>query len=300
MTGPRTTVIVPCWNDGRFVRDAVASVRRQDRPVRVVVVDDGSTDPETQAALADLERDSVRVIRQRNRGVSGARTVALNAADTEFVLALDADDVLVDGVLGAMIDALDANPQAAAAWGDQSAFGADDYVNPAWPTLDPWLITYMNRISVTALYRREALEEVGGWTLEDGYEDWDVWLALAEKGWSGAHIGRPHLRYRQHDGSDAAARGLARDRERHDDVTRLLRDRHPNLFTARRWTRGESIAPRAIRWAFSAIDAIPRIGDARRHRLHDLALRALMPSMRPLVDGRRQAGPLGNVLRRLR
>ena len=66
------TAVIPCFNHGRYVREAVESVLTQDaRPPHIVVVDDGSTDEATQAALAELP-DHVMVVRQPNSGVSGA------------------------------------------------------------------------------------------------------------------------------------------------------------------------------------------------------------------------------------
>jgi len=62
----RVAVVIPCWNDGRFVAEAVASVQAQREPCELVVVDDGSTDTQTAAELRWLEQSGVVVVRQPN------------------------------------------------------------------------------------------------------------------------------------------------------------------------------------------------------------------------------------------
>src|SRR5438552_298882 len=69
---PRVAVVVPCFDDGETLPDALASLAEQE-PHELVVVDDGSTDPATLETLADVERRGVRVVRRANGGLSAAR-----------------------------------------------------------------------------------------------------------------------------------------------------------------------------------------------------------------------------------
>src|SRR3954453_1473228 len=85
------TVVIACFNYGRFLPEAVESARSQG--AHVIVVDDGSTDPGTHAAL-DALSDQVEVVRQDNAGVCAARNAGLRRATTKYLLALDADDRL--------------------------------------------------------------------------------------------------------------------------------------------------------------------------------------------------------------
>ncbi len=290
----RVAVVIPCWNDGRFVAEAVASVQAQREPCELVVVDDGSTDTQTAAELRWLEQSGVVVVRQPNRGVALARMAGLEHTSAPYVFPLDADDRLAGDVLHELADALDANLSLAAAWGDTQAFGTIDWVFPTWRCLDPWLVTYVNRLPVSCLYRRTALLECSGWSLAEGYEDWDLWFRLAAKGWGGTHIGRVHLEYRQH----PEARMLSREQARHDRTFQGFRERHARLFAARHRSSHKTLAPRRVRLVFRIIDA-SRVSDSRRHRMHDVALRTLIPATRPLVDGLPQTSPLKVAARRL-
>jgi glycosyltransferase involved in cell wall biosynthesis len=104
MRAPSVTVVIPCFNQGHFLADAVASVRAQEIEggVELIVVDDGSTD-ETSALASRL---GATLVRQSNRGLSSARNAGLAAAHGVFAVFLDADDELLPGSLAAGVAAL--------------------------------------------------------------------------------------------------------------------------------------------------------------------------------------------------
>ena len=225
----RVAVIVPCFNDGAVVGEAVASVRAVAEPVELVVVDDGSTDPETARVLDGLRADGVRVLRQANTGLPGARMAGVAATQAAYVFPLDADDVLEPATLPLMADALDADPGAAVCYGDYVEFGGPEKLVRGVPErLDPYRIAYANEYPVTALFRRSALEQAGGWRpIQYGYEDWDLWMGLAETGLHGVHAGPGRITYRRRLHGD---RMLTTAKRNHREIYRELRARHPVLF----------------------------------------------------------------------
>jgi glycosyltransferase involved in cell wall biosynthesis len=225
----RIAVIVPCHNDGVLAAESVASVPKE-AGVELVVVDDASTDPATLAQLDDLERSGVRVLRRERCGGPGvARSDGLAATSAALVYALDADDVLVPGALDAMAQSLEDAPAAGFTWGDYEVFGdmRGRYRSP--DRFLPWTLTYVNPYPICSMFRREALELVGGWQRARGYEDWDLWLALAERGVPGTPTRRVVYRRRLHgDGGR-----LAQDRSEHQRLYAELRARHAELFARR-------------------------------------------------------------------
>lgn len=227
---PRVAVIVPCFNDGTIAHEAVASLAAQE-PVELVVVDDASTDAATAEALAALDRQGVRVIRhQENQGLSVARMTGLQATRAPFVFPLDSDDLVAAGALTPLADLLQSRPEVAAAFADYEEFGTRARIVTVPARLDPYRIAYRNEYPVSSMFRREALERVGGW--QDvaglvGYEDWNLWMTLAERGELAVHVGAGTvaLRRRMH-----GTRMLGDAGQRHRELYGHLRRLHPSLF----------------------------------------------------------------------
>ncbi|MGH2743963.1 MAG: glycosyltransferase family 2 protein [Thermoleophilaceae bacterium] len=257
----RTAVIVPCYEDGDTLQETVASVRDQE-PCELVVVDDGSQAPETLRILEELESAGVTVVRQENRGVSAARMKGVAVTSAPYVFPLDADDTLVPGALTSLADVLDARPDLAAVWGFTEVFGDVTYTRRRRASrIDPWRLTYFNGLPYTALLRRTALLGVGGWQVRGGYEDWDLWMALAERGFEGSFIKTPATRYRVH-GSRMWREAAAR----HDRIHEELRRRHLALFARRRRNWRRSAEPWRVKLVVPVAGALP-ISARNRTRL---------------------------------
>src|SRR5438105_429631 len=106
MTGsvfqPAVSVVIPCHNASRWIRETLASVVAQNHDgLQIIVVDDGSTDD--SAAIVDREFSDATLIRTPNRGASHARNTGTEAAFGDFIQYLDADDLLAPGKLAAQI-----------------------------------------------------------------------------------------------------------------------------------------------------------------------------------------------------
>jgi glycosyltransferase involved in cell wall biosynthesis len=258
---PRVAVLVPCFNDGETLPTTLASLEDEE-PHELVVVDDGSDDDATLATLAHLAATGTRIVHKENGGLSSARMAGVAATSAPYVFPLDADDAVVSGALAALADALDSAPEAALAWGNIEVWGEVEAELDVARSLDPWLLTYLNDVPVASLLRRTALEEAGGWSMGSGYEDWDLWLALAERGHSGIHVRRATLRYRRRSG-----RMLDDCTPQHAALYAKLRQRHPALFAARGANRRRSTAPLRTKIAFPFVEALP-LDPFTRHRLY--------------------------------
>ena len=224
----RVCVIVTCHGEGPLLKEAVRSVRESE-PVELVVVDDASGDDTTRGALRQLEAGDFRVLRQEvNGGVASARMRGLAETSARFVYPLDADDLALPGVLARMADALDADPGAAACVGDIIEFGEYELVRETPARLDPYRVAFTNEYPITALFRRTAIEAAGGWRrlgAHQGYDDWGLWMGLAERGERIIHLGAPGYRRRLH-----GPRLNQQARARHRDLYAELRRAHPDLF----------------------------------------------------------------------
>ncbi len=225
--GARVAVIIPCYNDGELAAEAVASVREHE-PFELVVVDDGSDDAPTRAALERLESDGIRVLRhEQNRGLPAARDTGLAATSARYVFPLDSDDLAIGYLLGAMADRLDDQPEAGVCFGDYEEFGSVHHTRAVPARLDPFRLAYTNEYPVSALFRRELLESVGGWAPIEAYEDWHMWMTLAERGVTGVHFGFGVITFRKR---VHGQRMLTKARAVHRRLYARLRADHPRLF----------------------------------------------------------------------
>lgn len=199
------TVVIPCFNQARFLAHAIASVRRQTYPsVELLVVDDGSTDETAALAIGH----GVNLVRQPNRGVSEARNAGLAHARGELVVFLDADDQLLDDAVYNGVVLLASHPDKACAVGRCTAMDADGRAVPSvHAVVEPsqlyrtWLSRNFVWTPAAAIFRRHALSAIGGFPEALGpAADYAVYLALAR---TGGVIYQPRdvARYRQHDGS---------------------------------------------------------------------------------------------------
>ena len=197
----RIAVIIPCFNDGPLLAETIASIDERE-PLDLVVVDDGSTDSKTVDTVDRLEADGVRVVRHEvNRGLVYARATGLDVTTAPFVFPLDSDDLAVPGAFGRMADRLDGVPEAVVCYGDYEEFGTHELIRAVPSTIDPYRVAYANEYPVSALFRRSVFDEASAWKLpQRGYEDWSLWMAIAERGLPGVYLGpgEPTFRKRFH------------------------------------------------------------------------------------------------------
>jgi glycosyltransferase involved in cell wall biosynthesis len=261
MSSARTavSVVVPCFNEGDLLLESVESLLG-DEPSELIVVNDGSTDERTLEILDQLASEGVHVISQENAGTIGALITGFDAATAPYILCFAADDVLEPGAIAALCDALDRERSAAAAWGDAQKFGLATFRVPSAPSIDPWLLTYVTLLPGMALFRREAINDVGGWRARDGIEDWDLWLALAERGWSGVYLPQVTFWYRR----DHAGRSVDQERTLEEQYARL-RQRHKKLFSNRATYRDRSDAPATVKLLLPLVDRLPVSRLAKTH-----------------------------------
>jgi glycosyltransferase involved in cell wall biosynthesis len=230
------TVVIPCFNHGRFLLESVDAALAQDGgPPSVIVVDDGSTDTETRRALDELP-DTVELIRQENAGVSAARNAGFENSDAELLLMVDADDRLTPDALDVLRPPLEASPDVGYCYGLMKLIGAWSGVL-RFPDFDPYILLHRSIAGAQlGLVRRRCWEDAGGFdSAIDGYEDWDFCLSALEKGWRGLQINRVTHEYRKHERS-----GNEEHRRRYRHVYRQIRAKHADLFARRREFARES------------------------------------------------------------
>ena len=219
---PLVSVIVPMYNAAPYITEALDSiVASAYRPIEVVVVDDGSTDDSLSIAQAYAAVHSeVRVLTQRNAGVSAARNHAIREAKGEFILPVDADDRISPLFIGHAVAAMQADVRVVGC--KARFFGARE---GEWvlPEYSPRLLARKNMIPISSMFRKADWERAGGFCEEEIYrEDWDFWLSILESGGRYVRLDETGLYYRV---LPHSRRKLAKQRKR--AIVDAINRRHP-------------------------------------------------------------------------
>jgi glycosyltransferase involved in cell wall biosynthesis/GT2 family glycosyltransferase len=231
---PQVSVIVPFYNLAAFLPRTLDSLRAQSfHGFETILVDDGSSDHDAAALLAEIERGrhgEVRLIRQPNAGLSAARNAGLAASRGRWVVPLDADDTLEPTFLESCLDAASRDPGATFVTSLVRYFyESPDRPHGGWVPLgiDRDLLAFTNcAATCTALIDREALRAAGGYDpWLTSYEDWDLWCRLAARGARGLVIPEFLISYRCRPDSMVRTEGKAR----RDLIHACLIARHASL-----------------------------------------------------------------------
>ncbi len=210
---PAVSVLVPCFNLGEFLPEAVDSVLAQTfQDFEILVVDDGSTDAHTLEVLRNFRRPRTTVFRTENRGLH---------ARGRYVCALDADDRLLPRFLEKTVALLERDQNLAFVSTWLEAFGSESFLWKPERCDFPRLLAECVVLTASPV-RREVLLGAGGWdeSFREGEEDWDLWLTLTEQGRRGAIVPEILFQYRQRPGS--MRRECARPEVRMPLVRRLM------------------------------------------------------------------------------
>ncbi|MEJ2136585.1 MAG: glycosyltransferase family A protein, partial [Desulfofustis sp.] len=222
------SVIIPCYNQGAFLSEAVESVRAQTHEnVEIIIVNDGSDDDETAGICSALEGPGIKVITTSNQGLAAARNKAIEEAVGTYILPLDADDKIAPSYISEAVSVLESDSQIGIVYCRARLFGA---VEGEWHLPDYSLEEMLkdNIIFCTALFRRKDWESVGGYDpgMVYGWEDYDFWLALIERGRQVHRLEGCHFFYR------VAPESMVRSKEKFEKVEMFKRifQRHQELF----------------------------------------------------------------------
>lgn len=227
---PLVSVIIPCFNQGLVINEAVASIRRQSfADLEIIIINDGSTDSYTNELLAGYGREEhVRVITTENRGLAAARNRGIREAIGKYILPLDSDDKIGQGYVEKAVTVLEQNPDVGIVYCRATLFGAveTDWDLPEY-SLQQMLID--NIIFCSAFFRREDWLSVGGYDegMVYGWEDYSFWLSLIEQGRKVHQIPEKLFSYR------VASNSMVRTKEKWQKIEMFKRIylQHQTIFS---------------------------------------------------------------------
>jgi hypothetical protein len=188
---PLISIIVPCYNQAKYLDECLQSVLNQSYANwECIVVNDGS--PDNTEAIArqwcDLD-DRFKYLYKQNGGPSSARNIGIKISEGDLILPLDADDCISVDFLEKLVREL-LNDESLGIVSCYTKFFSKN-TNKTTGELKPkgtdWrYLLYVNQLIATSLYRKKCWEEVGGYdeTMQKGFEDWEFWIAVTKRGWN--------------------------------------------------------------------------------------------------------------------
>lgn len=223
------TVIIPCHNYEEYVAEAINSVLAQTlKPQRIIVIDDGSTD-NSRGIVRKYKDKGVELVEKPNGGVVSTKNLGIKLSTTSWTVFLDADDILEPDYLE-MVYKRSASGNFDIVYTDMKYFGAKDEVLKAGSYNFNRFIGTGNFVHNSALISTHLLKQVGGYknVMKGGYEDWELYITLAEAGASFGYVAKPLLRYRQH--GQHSSRNVNAEAEA-KRLWKMVQDLHRHSFT---------------------------------------------------------------------
>ncbi len=242
------SIVIPCYNQGRFLRDAIDSALRQTYPaVEIIVVDDGSTDDTASIAR---KYDAVQYVEQPNQGAPAARNTGLVASRGDYLIFLDADDRLLPHAVATGIECLLVHPDWAFATGhvrlvseDGSPAGVPEQEHAG---LSPYLeLLQWNYIWTpgAVMYRRTVFGQIGTFDTAAGASaDYEMNIRIARRFAIGCHH-QVILEYRRHRANMSA------------DAGRMLESAVSVRRSQRKYVRNDQAAEQALKSGIETVQA---------------------------------------------
>jgi glycosyltransferase involved in cell wall biosynthesis len=227
---PVVSVVIPCHNYGNYLTECVESVLRQRfRAWELIIINDGSTDNTHEVAKEILQKypaHAIRYIKQKCHGIVQPRNRGVTLAKGEFILPLDADDLIAPEFLNKTVPEMIQNPDLGYISTKALFFGS---VNSIWPS-EPFncvnlLVT--NQQTNSTLYRKRMWKEIGGYNEQmiHGYVDWEFWIRATKLGWIGKQLDEPLFFYRRK-AKSVVTQAKTKDIKIKEQIIRL----HPDVY----------------------------------------------------------------------
>jgi glycosyltransferase involved in cell wall biosynthesis len=229
----QVSIIIPCYNHGQYIDDALRSVENiDDKSIyEVIIVNDGSTDSYTNEHLSSLSKQGYNVIFQENKGLSAARNTGITNAKGCFILPLDSDNKIKPEYLYRGIDIMNRDASISMVYGNALLFGEETGIRKPGNFNLQHLLLY-NFIDACAIFRRSMWETIGGYDtkMRTGFEDWEFWINAASKGYKFHYVDEVLFDYRVL--HDSMAHKLNAEKTKGNKIIEHLLDKHREFYGA--------------------------------------------------------------------
>lgn len=226
------SIVVTFYNSGIYLQQIVDNLAQVDYPNReIIIVDDGSTDPDSIAALENLAgREDIRVVSQKNSGLGASRNRGAREAKGTYLTFIDADDMIASDYYSKAVAVLSTydNVHAVGAW--TRYFEGSEKV---WPTFqpEPPILLYHNVVNSAALvFKRRSFLDAGGNDVSmifPGLEDYELIIRLA--GLNMGVVVLPEVLFNYRVRTDSMVRGI--NPYKRKLINEYIRAKHQELYS---------------------------------------------------------------------
>ena len=229
MTTKKISIIVPCFNQAKYLDESLQSVLNQSfTDWECIIVNDGSTDITKVVSNDWIKKDSrFKYVFQDNGGLSSARNLGIKKAESEFILPLDADDKIGENYLELAYQVFQEHKDLKVVYCEAKKFGDSDEL---WklPEFSLYNLSRKNMIFCSALFRKKDWELVGGFDVNmiHGWEDWEFWISMLKNGGLVKKIESVQFYYRVKDVSMLKAM----DAQKTKETEEYLSVKHADFF----------------------------------------------------------------------
>lgn len=220
------SIIIPVYNQAQYLTEAIESALAQTAPCEIIIVNDGSTDGSLQIAQGYEKSHGIKVINQVNKGLPSARNTGIMNSYGDYILPLDADDMLLETCVEKMELAIKESKADVIA-PSFKAFGISNetVILQVIPSLDEFKIA--NRIGYFSAIKRSVLKEIGGYNprMIWGYEDWDMWIDIFKRDKKLCMLKEVLALYR------TKSESMLTESDRHrDELLSQMKKNHPEVY----------------------------------------------------------------------
>lgn len=230
---PRVSIIIPCYNHGHYLQEAIDSVEQYQpqEDYELLIINDGSTDKNTIGILQKLENEGYQIIHQENKGLAGARNQGIKESSGDYILPLDSDNRIRPTYISKGIQILDKYKDVGVVYGNRQLFGEENqiFIPPEFSIR--WQLV-QNHIDACAMIRKNVLKKLDGYDADMpvmGYEDWELWIRIYKAGYKFYHINKVLFDYRVDESSMVHN---TKKEEKHKRVIYYIHQKHLDLLSS--------------------------------------------------------------------
>jgi glycosyltransferase involved in cell wall biosynthesis len=221
------SAIIPCYNGGEYISEAVDSIASQTfKNIEIIVVDDGSDENSTLEILNELDTSKTTIYHKENGGPASARNYGIEKSSGKYILTLDSDDTFAPDFVEKGLTKLDAQPKTGMVTSYVKRFKGQNtsYSQLKGGGVANFLVK--NSANASLLFRYQCWADAGGYDENiPGFEDWEFFISVTKNGWYVYSIPEYLFQYRDLEGSQFDI-----DIKKSPEIINYLVKKHKSLF----------------------------------------------------------------------